>query len=93
MNTARKKNTKQDVNGKMNLWSTPGNSWKDYVDESTNSMFNENKVLQDKEKNQYDFRKIIVEKDEKKIMTKAEKKKISSFQTCKNNLEKEIWNW
>ena len=47
MNTARKKNKKQDVNGKMNFSSTPGNSQKDYVDENTNSMFDENKILQD----------------------------------------------
>ena len=45
MNRARKKNTKQDVNGKMNFSSTPGNSQKDYVGESTNSMFDENKIL------------------------------------------------
>ena len=66
MNIARKKNAKQDVNEKMNFSSTPGNSHKDYVDENTNSMFDENKILQDEENVQYDFRKTIVEKDEKK---------------------------
>ena len=90
MNIARKKNAKQDVNEKMNFSSTPGNSHKDYVDENTNSMSDENKILQDEGNVQYDFRKTIVEKDEKKIKTKEVKKKISSFQTCKNNLEKEI---
>ena len=50
----------------MNFSSTPGNSQKDYVDENMNSMFDENKILQDEENVQYDFRKTIVEKDEKK---------------------------
>ena len=31
----------------MSFSSTPGNSQKDYVDENTNSMFDENKILQD----------------------------------------------
>ena len=75
MNIARKKNAKQDVNEKTNFSSTPGNSHKDYVDENTNSMFDENKILQDEENVQYDFRKTIFEKDEKKIKTKAEKKR------------------
>ena len=50
MNIARKKNTKQHVNVKMNFSSTPGNPQKDYVDENTNSMFGKNKILQDKRK-------------------------------------------
>ena len=75
MNIARKKNAKQDVNGKMNSSSTPGSSHKDYVDENTNSMFDENKILQDEENVQYDFCKTIVEKDEKKIKIKAEKRR------------------
>ena len=90
MNIAKKKNTKQDVNVKMNFSSTLGNPQNDYVDKNANSIFDENKILKDEENVQYDFRKIIVEKDEKKIITKGVKKKISSFQTCKNNLEKEI---
>ena len=45
MNIARKQNTKRDVNGKINFSSTPGNSHKDYVDENTNSMSDENKIL------------------------------------------------
>ena len=48
MNTTRKKNTKQDVNGEMNLCAAPGNYQKDYVDKGTNSMFDENKILQNK---------------------------------------------
>ena len=56
MNIARKKNTKQDVNGKMSFSLTPGNPQKDYVNENTNSMFDENKILQDEEKVQHDFR-------------------------------------
>ena len=55
-NIARKKNTKQDVNGKMSFSLTPGNPQKDYVNENTNSMFDENKILQDEEKVQHDFR-------------------------------------
>ena len=50
MEIVRKKNTKEDVNGKMNFFSIPGNSQKDNVHENTNSMFDENKILQD-EKN------------------------------------------
>ena len=65
MNIVRNK-TKQNVNGKINFSSTPGGSQKDYADENTNSMFDENKILQDEENVQYDFRKTIVEKDEKK---------------------------
>ena len=86
MNRARKKNTKQDVNGKMNFSSTPGNSQKDYVNESTNSMFGENKILQDEENVQYDFRKTIVEKDEKKMKTNARKKENQLF----SNLQKQL---
>ena len=93
MNRARKKNKKQDLNGKMNFSSTPGNSQKDYVDENTNSMFDENKILQDEENAQYDFRKTIIEKDEKKIKTKAEKKENQLFSNLQSNLEKGIWNW
>ena len=74
MNIVRNK-TKQNVNGKINFSSTPGGSQKDYADENTNSMFDENKILQDEENVQYDFRKTIFEKDEKKIKTKAEKKR------------------
>ena len=84
MNIARKKNTKQDVNGKMNFSSTPGNPQKDYIDENTNSMPDENKILQDEENVQYDFRKTIVEKDEKKIKTKGEKRENQLF----SNLQK-----
>ena len=87
MNIVRNK-TKQNVNGKINFSSTPGGSQKDYADENTNSMFDENKILQDEENVQYNFRKTIVEKDEKKINTKTKKKKTSAFQTCKSNLEK-----
>ena len=90
MSIATKKKKKEDVSGKMNLFPSPGNPQKDYVDENTNSMFDENEILQDEENGQYDFRKTIVEKDEKKIKTRGEKKKTSSFQICKNNLEKEI---
>ena len=43
VNIARKKNTKQDVNEKMNFSSTPGNPQKDYADENTNSIFSKNK--------------------------------------------------
>ena len=78
MSIARKKNTKQDVNGKINFSLTRGNSQKDYVDENAYSMFDENKVLQVEENVQYDFRKTIVEKDKKKFKPKT---------------EKEIWNW
>ena len=49
MEIVRKKNTKEDVNGKMNFFSIPGNSQKDNVHENTNSMFDENKILQDEE--------------------------------------------
>ena len=84
MNIARKKNTKQDVNRKMNFSLTPGNPQKDYIDENTNSMPDENKILQDEENVQYDFRKTIVEKDEKKIKTKGEKRENQLF----SNLQK-----
>ena len=73
MEIARKKNTKQDVNGKINFSSTPGNSQKDYVDENADSMFDENKVLQVEENVQYDFCKTIVEKEKKKIKKKTKK--------------------
>ena len=86
MNIARKQNTKRDVNGKINFSSTPGNSHKDYVDENTNSMSDENKILQDEGNVQYDFRKTIVEKDEKKIKTRAEKKESQLF----SNLLKQL---
>ena len=85
MNIARKKNKKQDVNGKMNFSSTPGNSQKDYVDEITNSMFDENKILQDTT-----FAKQLLKKMRKRLRQRSKKKKTSSFQTCKNNLENEI---
>ena len=42
-------------------------------------MSDENKILQDEENVQYDFRKTIVEKDEKKINTRAEKKESQLF--------------
>ena len=90
MNIARKKNKKQDVNGKMNFSSTPGNSQKDYVDENTNSMFDENKILQDEENVQHDFRKNNCSKNEKKIKTKAEKKENQLFSNLQSNLEKGI---
>ena len=90
MNIARKKNTKQDVNGKTNFSSSPGNPQRDYVDENTNSMFDGIKILQNEENVQYDFRKTFVEKDDKKTKIKGKKKKTSSIQTCKNYLEKEI---
>ena len=78
----------------MNFSSSPDYPQKDDVDENTNSMFDENKILQDEENVRHNFRKAIVEKDEKKIEIKGEKKKVTSFfQTCKNNLEKEISNW
>ena len=86
MNRARKKNKKQDLNGKMNFSSTPGNSQKDYVDENTNSMFDENKILQDEENVQYDFHKTIFEKDEKTSKTKTEKKENQLF----SNLQKQL---
>ena len=73
MEIARKKNTKQDVNGKINFSSTPGNSQKGYVDENADSMFDENKVLQVEENVQYDFCKTIVEKEKKKIKKKTKK--------------------
>ena len=90
MNTARKKNTKQDVNGKMNFFSSPGNPQKDYVDENTNSMFGGIKILQNEENVQYDFRKTIVEKDDKKTKIKGEKKENQLYSNLKNYLEKEI---
>ena len=91
MNIATKKNTKQDFNGKMNFSSSPGNPQKYYVDKNTNSMFDGNKILQNEENVQYDFRKTIVEKDKKKIKIKGgKKKKTNSFQTGRNNLEMEI---
>ena len=86
MNIARKKNTQQDVNGKMNFSSTPGNSQRDYVDENTNSMFDKNKILQDEENVQCDFRKTIFEKDEKKIKAKVEKKENQLF----SNMQKQL---
>ena len=86
VNIARKKNTKQDVNEKMNFSSTPGNPQKDYADENTNGIFSENKILQDEDNVQYDFRKTIVEKDEKKIKTKGEKKENQLF----SNLQKQL---
>ena len=90
MNTARKKNTKQDVNGKMIFFSSPGNPQKDYVDENTNSMFGGIKILQNEENVQYDFRKTIVEKDHKKTKIKREKKENQLYSNLKNYLEKEI---
>ena len=78
-NIARKKNIKQDVHGKMNFSSTAGNTQKDYVDKNTNSMFDGYKILQDEENVQYDFRKTIVEKDEKKRKTKGENKENQLF--------------
>ena len=85
MNIVRNK-TKQNVNGKINFSSTPGGSQKDYADENTNSMFDENKILQDEENVQYNFRKTIVEKDEKKINTKTKKKENQRF----SNLQKQL---
>ena len=58
----------------MNFFSSPGYSQEDYVDENTNSIFDENKILQDEQNVQYDFRKTIVEKDEKNIEIKGENK-------------------
>ena len=49
-------------------------------------MFDENKILQDEENVQYDFRKTIVEKDEKKIKTKGEKKHNQLF----SNFQKQL---
>ena len=63
----------------MNFFSSPGYSRKDYVDENTNSMFDENKILQDERNVQYDFRKTIVEKDEKNIEIKGENKALFKF--------------
>ena len=74
----------------MNPCSTPGNSQKDYVDKSTNSMFDENKILQDKKKFSTTFAKQLLKKMRKRLRQRPKEKKISSFQTCKNNLEKEI---
>ena len=85
MNIVRNK-TKQNVNGKINFSSTPGGSQKDYADENTNSMFDENKILQDEENVQYDFHKTIFEKDEKTSKTKAEKKENQLF----SNLQKQL---
>ena len=88
INIERKKSRKQDVNGKTDFSSSRSNSKNDYVDESTNSMFDGNKILKSEENFQYNFCNTIVEKDEKNIKIKGEKKKTSSFQTSKNNLEK-----
>ena len=60
MTIARKKNTKQDVSGKVNFSSTPCNLKEDYIYENTNSMFDKNNILQDEEYVQYDFHKTIV---------------------------------
>ena len=90
MNIARKKNTKQDVNGKMNFSSTPGNPEKDYVDENTNSMFDKDKILQDKENVRTTFVKQLFKKMRKRLRQREKKKKTNLFKTCKNNLEKEI---
>ena len=49
-------------------------------------MFDENQILQDEENIQYDFRKTIVKKDEKKIKTKAEEKENQLF----SNLQKQL---
>ena len=63
----------------MNFSSTAGNPQKDYVDKNTNSMFDGYKILQDEENVQYDFRKTIDEKDEKKRKTKGESKENQLF--------------
>ena len=93
MDIARKKNTKQDVHWKMNFFSTPRNPQKDYFDENTNSMFDGNTIMQDEGNIQYNFRKILLKKMRKRLKQKEKKKKTSFFQTCKNNLEREIWIW
>ena len=49
-------------------------------------MFDENQILQDEENIQYDFRKTIVKKGEKKIKTKAEEKENQLF----SNLQKQL---
>ena len=64
---------------KMNFFSIPSNPQKDYSDENTNSMFDGNTTVQDEGNIQYNFRRIIVEKDEKKIKTKGEKKRKPAF--------------
>ena len=86
MNIARQKNTKQDVNGKMNFPLTPGNSQKDYVNKNTKSMFDENKILQDEENVPHDFHQTFIEKDEQKIKAKEEKKESQFF----SNLQKQL---
>ena len=82
---SKKEKHKTRCYGKMNFSSTPGNSQKDYVDEITNSMFDENKILQDTT-----FAKQLLKKMRKRLRQRSKKKKTSSFQTCKNNLENEI---
>ena len=70
----------------MNFFSTPRNPQKDYFNENTNSMSDGNTIMQDEGNIQYNFRKIIVEKDEKKIKTKGEKKENQLF----SNLQKQL---
>ena len=70
----------------MNFFPTPCNPQKDYFDENTNSIFDGNTIVQDEGNSQYDFRKITVGKDEKKIKTKGEKKENQLF----SNLQKQL---
>ena len=60
-------------------------------------MFDENKILQDEQNVQYDFRKTIVEKDEKNIEIKGENKALfklaKATQRKKFDTGKYAWRW
>ena len=90
MNIARKKNTKQDVNGKMNFPSTPGNSQKISSTKIRIACLTKIKFSEMKKTFSTTFAKQLLKKMRKRLRQRPKKKKTSSFQTCKNNLEKEI---